>query len=236
VKKAIAIVLVLILAVSLIACKTSGSQTEESSVPSPSPSASTAPPSAAPATEDTAPEVSAPPQESTAPASTVGYITADVDHFARDTYKLADFYYAPLTLEKLHFDAMKSMEPVLNIEMTEFSGNENADLYIQNFEIASQQDFDGFVIESYPDVFDRMYEVLNDLGIPYIYTVNAYRDANGANLVPTVVLDQYKNGNTQAQWFYDHYKDYWGNIDASKIVLLSLEYSKTRPHIAQQGA
>ncbi len=219
VKKVVAILLVLIIACSLIACNSSSNQSKESTAPSSSaPKESTAPESSAPTTEDAA-------TEGSQTAGTVGYITDDVDHFARDTYKIGYFYYAPLALNKLHFEAIKNMESVLNFEASEFSGNDDAETYLRNMEIAATQGFDGYVIESNANVYDRIYEVMNDLGIPYLYTVNAYRDENGANLVPTVVLDQYKNGQTQTQWFYDHYRDYWGDVDESKIVLMSIEYS-----------
>jgi hypothetical protein len=128
---------------------------------------------------------------------TVGYKKDEVDNLARDPYKIGYFYYAPLALEKLHFEAIQNMQTVLNFEATEFSGNDDAETYLRNMEIAATQGFDGYVIESHSDVFDRIYEVMGDLGIPYVYTVNAYRDENGSNLVPTVVLNQYKNGNTQ---------------------------------------
>lgn len=212
-KKVTAILLTLIIAFSLVACSNSNAAQV-------SPSA--APSGTAPATESsTAPAAS---------AGTVGYITDEVDHNARKTYKIAYFYFAAMTLEKLHFQAMQNMQKKLNITVTDINANSDGDAFINNFEVAATQGYDGFVVEPNADVYDRTYEVLNELKIPYIYTVNAYRDENGANLVPTVILDQYKNGNTQVQWFFDHYKDYWKDVPASEIVLMTLEYS-TNPDL-----
>ena len=227
-KKVVAILLVLIITCSLIACNSSSNQSKESTAPSSSASQeSTAPESSAPTTEDAA-------TEGSPAAGTVGYITDEVDHFARDTYKIGYFYYAPMALEKLHYEAIKNMESVLNFECDEFSANEELELFLQNVEVASTQGYDGFIVEPRPEIFDSLYETLNEAGIPYIYTVNAYKDENGANLVPNIVLNQYKNGRTQTQWFHDHYQDYWGNIDASEIVLLSIEYS-TNPDLDERA-
>ena len=213
------------MACTLFACKTAETQTEESVAPSTSDTPESAAPESADATPEDAQTEDEASEEPADSAGTVGYITDDVDHFARDTYKLGYFYYAPAALEMLHFQAIQNMQSVLNFEATEFSGNDDADTYIQNLEVAAVQGYDGFVIESHADCFDRMYDVLSELDVPYVYTVNSYRDENGANLVPTVVLNQFVNGQTQTQWFYDHYSDYWGEIDESKVVLLSVEYS-----------
>ena len=121
-KKVVAILLVLIMACTLFACKTSDSQTEDSADTSSSaPAESTAPETAdtAEATEDTATEDAA--EDSAETAGTVGYITDDVDHNARDTYQIAYIYLDALTLEKAHFDAMVNMQERLNIEVTDFS-------------------------------------------------------------------------------------------------------------------
>jgi ABC-type sugar transport system substrate-binding protein len=214
VKKTVALVLAVLIVFSLFACA------KEEPVSSASPSASSSPsPAASPSPTD-----SAAPSPSTA-AGTVGYITDEVDHNARDTYKFAYFYYAALTLEKAHFEAMTKLQERLNFTVNDFSANDNADMFIQNMETASSQGFDGYIIEPNADIHDRIYEVANELGIPFIYTVNAYRDENKANLVPTIILDQYKNGNTQTQWFFDHFKDYWPTVETKDIALMSLEMS-----------
>lgn len=217
-KKAVAIVLALLMVFSLFACAPKEEETPSAS-PSSSPSTA-ASPSASPGS---------------AIAGTVGYITDEVDHTARDAYTFAYFYYQASMLEKAHFEAMQNMQERLNIEVNDFSANDNADMFIQNMETASTQGYDGYIIEPYADIHERIYEVANELGIPYIYTVNALRDESGANLVPTIILDQYKNGETQAQWFFDHYKDYWQNAAPEDIVLMSLEYS-TNPDLDERSA
>lgn len=216
-KKTVALLLALLMVFSLFACTPKEEETP-SAAPSAAPSEAASP--------------SANPDSSEAPAAgTVGYITDEVDHNARDTYKFAYFYYAATALEKAHFTAMQNMQERLNFTVDDFSANENLDMFIQNLETASTQGYDGFVIQTYPDIHDRTYEVATDIGIPFIYTVNAFRDESGANMVPTIILDQHKNGVTQAQWFYDHYKEYWPDVDASEIVLLTLEYT-TNPDLA----
>lgn len=214
-KKVLAILLALIMALSLVAC---GGATTPSPSPSPSTAPSTEPSPSASAAESASPSASA--------AGTVGYFTDDVDHNARKTYKIAYLYYTTAALEKAHFTAMQNMQKRLNFTVVDFTANSDADLFIQNMEVLKDQGFDGLIIEPNAETHERIFEVANELEIPFIYTVNAYRDENGANLVPTIILDQHKNGVTQMEWMAEHYKDYWkGDVNPSEIALLSLEFS-----------
>ena len=218
-RKVIAILLTLILALSLFACsKTTTPSASPGTAPSATPSTE---PSAAPSTEPSA-ETSAAPSA----AAKVGYFE-DAKEVAskHDTYKIGFFYLAQAALETAHFDAMKSMQTVLNFTCKDYSANSDPDTFINNLTIASQDGYDGYVIEPDVTIFPRIVEVMDELKIPFIFTINSYRDDNGSNLIPTIVLNQYKNGNTQAQWFYDNYKTYWPNADPSDIVLLTLEFS-----------
>jgi ABC-type sugar transport system substrate-binding protein len=54
---------------------------------------------------------------------------------------------------------------------------------------------------------------------------NSVRDENGKSLVPTVGLDQYATGAMTMQWLIDNYKTYWGDIDTSKLGLISMTFS-----------
>jgi len=225
-KKVVAILLVLVLALSLFAC---AAKTE----PSPSPSASSAPPSSA-APSSAAPSNEAPATGATPPQGTIGYFEdAKAVASSHKTYKIGYFYLAQAALEAAHFDAMKNMQNVLNFECKDYSAQENPDNFINNLIVASQDGFDGYVIEPDVTIFDRIVEVMTELNIPYIFTVNSYRDETGGNLIPTVVLDQYKNGNTQAQWFYDNYKRYWPDANPADIVLMTLEFS-TNPDLVDR--
>ena len=236
-KKVLAIVLVLILICSIVACKATDNQTTDNATQNASTAPeSTAPDADSPSTEDTPTEESATVEETASAevsttSGTVGYITDDVDHNARETYNIAYLYLDALTLEKAHFEAMQNMQERLNIEVTDLSASNDADRMITNIEVCAYNGYDGMVIEPNADIHPRIYEVAMETGLPFIYTVNAYRDENGANLVPVTVLDQYKNGQTQMQWMFDHYEDYWGeDVDTSKIVLLTLEFS-TNPDL-----
>ncbi|SHH60750.1 ABC-type sugar transport system, substrate-binding protein, contains N-terminal xre family HTH domain [Sporobacter termitidis DSM 10068] len=217
-KKAAAILLALILALSLFACSSSSPQT--------TPSASTSPSSSPSA------EASASP---TAPTQgTVGYFDdAKTSAANRKTYKIGYFYLSTLALETAHFDAMKTMQTVLNFTCKDYSANNDDDTFVQNLEVASQEGYDGYVIEPDAVIFPRIVEIMAELKTPYVFTVNAYRDENGSNQVPTVILDQYKNGNTQVQWFFDNYKTYWKDANPADIALLTLEYS-TNPDLIER--
>lgn len=128
---------------------------------------------------------------------------------------------------------MKNMSKVLNITCKDYGANNDDDTFIQNLQVASQDNYDGYVIEPDVVIFPRIVEVMDELKIPYVFTVNSYRDDSGSNLVPTVILDQEKNGITQADWFFDNYKNYWKDVDPSQIVLMTLEFS-TNPDLVSR--
>ena len=129
----------------------------------------------------------------------------------------------------------KNMESVLNFECDEFSANEELELFLQNVEVAATQGYDGFVVEPRPEIFDSLYETLIETGIPYMSTLLTLTQMKTA---PTSFRRSFstsiRTARTQTQWFYDHYQDYWGNVDASKIVLLSIEYS-TNPDLDERA-
>ena len=230
-KKVFAILLILILSVSLFACsKTATPSTEPSTAPSAAPSTE---PSAAPSTE---PSAEASPSSILPAQGEIGFFKDAKDvASSHKTYKIGYFYLAQSALEAAHFEAMRNMQAVLNFECSDFSASSDPDTFLRNLEVASQDAYDGYVIEPDVTIFPRIVEVMDDLKIPYIFTVNSYRDENGGNMVPTIILDQYKNGNTQAQWFYDNYKTYWPDANPADIVLMSLEFS-TNPDLDHRAA
>ncbi len=160
-----------------------------------------------------------------------------MDHFARDPYEFAYFYMSPLTLNQMHFLAMEKMQSVLNFTINQYNADSDGDKFINNMEVAAIQGADGFVIEPYADIAWRIYETAEELGVPYTCTVNAIYNEQGQNVVPVVVLDQYKNGQTQVNWISEHYKDYWGEIDTSKIAAMFLKFTSNADLVTRsQGA
>ena len=205
--------LIVCLALSLAACgKTT---TPEPSV-SPSQEASSAPPP------------SAAPSSSSAPASggSAGYVTDDVDYFAREPYNFIYAYYDESPLVDDTYRSFESLTSVYNFNVTRVSGDESPETYMQNIEVLIDRgDVDGFFIDTDPQFQNRLLAVLNDSGIPWVNMYTAFFDENGACVTPTVGLYQWDSGYDTMKWLADNYKTYWGDIDTSQVGLLNIDFS-----------
>ncbi|MDR3277897.1 MAG: substrate-binding domain-containing protein [Oscillospiraceae bacterium] len=218
-KKLISLLLTALLVFSIAACGKE-SPAEPAATPSaPSETAETPPAPTDGAPENTAPDVPAP------ATGTVGYITDEVDHSARDTYEIAYVYHQSLQMCHDLFIAMQAFESKLNIHVTEYVGNSDNDKFIATLETVAMKGVDGIVTIIDASITDRAYEVLESLGVPYVVMWNGAADENGRNLAPVVMIDDHVNGATQTQFLYDQYKTYWGDIDVSKLGLLTIEFS-----------
>ena len=224
-KKIISVVLALFLAFSLFAC--SNNATEPSAAPEES--------SAVPSAEASAPEESAAPEESQAPETEtavdpsenedeIGFFYAQ-DPTSRETYDIVFAYPRPMQLMQNITTVLEELAPKLNYNISTTTGDNDIDVYIQNLEILATQGTDGFINVIDPTSSARIIEVLDELGIPYVGLLNTVKDEDGHALVPMVALDGVAAGATQVQWMYDNYKNYWGDIDTSKIALIATTFS-----------
>jgi ABC-type sugar transport system substrate-binding protein len=156
---------------------------------------------------------------------TIGYINDQVDHHARKTYEIAYVYYTSLQMCHDLFIAMQGFQEKLNINVTEYVGNNDADRFISNLETIAMKGADGIICIIDATITERAHEILEETGIPYVVLWNGISDAEGRNIAPVVMIDDRVNGASQVQFLFDHYKKYWGAIDPSEIGLLTLEYS-----------
>ena len=155
----------------------------------------------------------------------VGFFMDGVDPYSRETYDIVWIYMRPMALFLNITDALKELEPIFNINIIEFCANSDIDAVLQNIEIYADQGVDGFMIVIDYTANMRIKEVLDDTGLPYIGILNSVRDESGKNLVPLVGMDGFPMGEWMVQWLYDNYKNYWGDVDTSKIGLLNFTFS-----------
>jgi ABC-type sugar transport system substrate-binding protein len=232
-KKATAILLAVLMVLTLVSCGGAGVKTE----PSPSPSQSESP------IPNTAGTLEASPSESAAPSpageSTVGYITDEVDHFARDPFKIA---YICNTLgwawNAAISDSFEKLGKILNYEYTVYSANDNFDNYMNQIETLANQGYQGFVVGISDEIAPRAHEVCTEMGVAFIAESTAFIDESGANYGLSVIQDQYNNGAACVQWLIDHYKDYWKEeIDPAKLGMIVLDFTPiTGIHEREPGA
>jgi len=155
----------------------------------------------------------------------VGFFTTGVDPFSRKTYNIVFSYMRPMSLMQQTYDNLVELEPILNFKTTAYNANSDIDALIQNIQLFADQGVDGFIIVIDATAKERIVQVLDETGLPYIAYLNSVRDENGSELVPVVALEGVQAGQTIVQWMYDNYKTYWGEIDESKIGMLNFNYS-----------
>ncbi|MDR1299297.1 MAG: hypothetical protein LBJ84_03485 [Oscillospiraceae bacterium] len=157
---------------------------------------------------------------------TIGYFEDEVDHFDRDTYEFIDVYMYPGILSEQMVACFTRLGEKLNYNMSDSCSNNDPELFLQQLEAAAASGrYDGFFLGLDTNIQDRIVEIMDEYQLPYVSIFNPMRDDNGANFVPTVLLDGYSNGAQAIQWLYDNHKTYWGDIDTSKIAMVDFTLS-----------
>lgn len=222
-KKILAILLVLIMTFSLVACGEKAKPQEQDNQTTPNVDSVNKPDG-----NDTQDSDGTKPDNSgttSADGGTIGYITDEVDHFARDTYEIVYMYNSPTNLTRYMLECMQNLSDKLNINVTDVTANGDANLYISNIDAVLLTEPDGLVVDMVYEYQSRIMEILDASGVPYVSLFNSVQDENGSELVPVVMMNQLLNGQKQAEFLGEVYKDYWGDIDKKEIGQIILTYS-----------
>ena len=204
-KKIVAVLLSALLALSLFACASSSGGASPAASASPSPAGS-------PGAE---------PSES----GPVGYITDMVDYSARQPYKV-EFVYGLTCGQTANFtDALSKLSKKINFTLTTFSSEMDLDKYVNELQTQIDQGINGFIFSPPVDVLVRQDEICREAGIPYINSLNAYTDAEGHTLAPTVSFNGYLAGANLTDWLVNNYKTYLKDADLSEIGYIVIDFS-----------
>jgi ABC-type sugar transport system substrate-binding protein len=224
-KRILALLLVSLMVISLAACAKT-----ESTSNSPPPSSPAATTSAAPASPPPAetPDDTGPIKNPSANANAIGFFTDGVDPYSRDTYEIVWAYMRPMALFLNIRDAMISMEPVLNVKITDYCANSDIDEMIQNIQIFADQGYDGYIIVIDASANMRIKEVLDETGLPYIDILNSVRDENGSAIVHCIGMEGITVGREMTKWLFDNSEKYWGKIDTAKLGLINFTFSPNK--------
>lgn len=155
-----------------------------------------------------------------------GYYDDPVDHFARDEYEFTYCFTAASALTDSTMAAWERMGSKYNFKVSEMTSDRDGEAYVQGIEVAVNRGVDGLIIDCDPTIANRVYELLEELEIPYVCLYNNFFDENNNNLAPAVMLDNYDAGDKSVGWCADHAGEFWGdNIDSSKVGLLNLGWT-----------
>ncbi len=206
-KKILALALAMLMALSLFACGAGGGGGNE--------------PGSNVASNDT-------PQEDLVDSG-AGFPTDDVDHKARDTYEFVYAFTASSALTDSMMNSWALMEDQYNFTVTESSGEGDQEAYMQNLEVVLGRGIDGVFLDCDPTIHTRCLELLEEFGTPFVCMFNPMTNDDGAAIAPALALDQYQSGYDAIQYYCEHYQEWWGEVDSSKVGLLNLDWTTSPP-------
>jgi ABC-type sugar transport system substrate-binding protein len=213
-KKAMSVLLAMLLLLSLFSC------TAKTPAATPTPP----PPTAAPPAGDNTP-APPPPAGGGAHGGFAGYWDDEVDHFARDTYKIAFFSFFSGSFVDAFYTSLQKTEKKMNIKIDFITANSDPEKFINTLELMTS--YDGVLLDHDINTEKRTWEIMTDLGVPWIAFVTPFMDGeNGShNRWPTIILDGNVIGRQAVTYLCENYKQYWGDIDTSKLGMISLDIS-----------
>jgi len=228
-KKVIAIILVLVMSTALFACgngqdnasTTDSTQPSGSTIPSEQPSTS-APSSPSPSSSTSA--VTETPTLQPVGGS-LGFVTDDVDHWARDSYHLVYYNFRPSNLAFQIMGSYEKLGELYNFTIEQISAGGDADAYINNLRTILLKEPDGLIIDITQELAPRVAEICEEYGVPVICLFNKAINTDGIDIIPSVILDQDYNGRTQVDFLNNSYSEFWGDVDRSEIALLIMTWS-----------
>lgn len=225
-KRILALLLVSLMIFSIAAC--AGTTETTSNSPPPSVAATTTEPDPASPPPVETPSDAGPIKNPSANANSIGFFTDGIDPNSRDTYEIVWAYMRPMALFLNIRDALTSLEPVFNVKITDYCANSDIDEMIQNIEIFADQGYDGYILVIDASANMRIKEVLDETGLPYIDILNSVRDESGSAIVHCIGMEGITVGKEMTKWLFDNYKNYWGEIDTSKLGLLNFTFSPNK--------
>ncbi|MCF0120838.1 MAG: hypothetical protein HUJ65_04290, partial [Oscillospiraceae bacterium] len=231
-KKILSIILVLAMLFTLVACGTP----KEKAPAEPSTPENTAPEVTAeePEPAEETEEEALPPTGGLVTPSTIGWYTDDVDHFARDPYKIVYICGMYTIVNVLMAGAFERWGERLNFDFDVANAEGGIDVFFDDIENFAVQGYDGFILDGDQSTMVRMNELCNELELTWITCFNPCRDDDGKLLHPGVVLDSVALGRQQADWMSEHMTEYFGEVDIAKVGMIGICCS-TMPDLFYRG-
>lgn len=221
-KKILALTLALMLAFSLFACAGQSATTGNSTNPPASTQASSAPSTApSPATASAAPS-SAPSAAASAAEKTIGLHPDEVDHFAREPYKIVYMVCQWVPINGSLSDQFQAWGKTMNYTYESFNAQADLDKFLVQLQTYATQGYDGFLLDFDNSISSRVFEICSESKLNWITALNPCVDTNGNMLWPGVTLDAYSMGQTMTQWLNDNYSKSWGTIDTSTLGFIAI--------------
>lgn len=225
-KKFLALLLAMLMVFSLVACG-GGKDTDDGSKNNND--SSSANNDSANDDNDTADDGAASSGDGDVTASDAGYPEDAVDHKARDEYKFVYAFTASSALTDSMMNSWALMKDQYNFTVTESTGEGDQEAFIQNLEVILAKGIDGLFLDCDPTIHTRCLEIVEEFDIPFICMFNTMTNSDGAAIAPALALNQYQSGYDAIDYYCQNYKEWWGDVDDSKVALLNLDWSTSPP-------
>jgi ABC-type sugar transport system substrate-binding protein len=224
-KKALAILMAALMALSLFACSGTSNSSNTTAGAGNTAAASPSAPAPASSPSQSATPAAASASPAAASAGTVGWLTDDVDPFARKQYKIVYIVSAYLQVNVNLNDCLQRLATKLNVDYRVQDARNDMDVFITTMQTYADQGYDGFILDMNPNSADRVYELATELKLNWVTAYNSCYDADGNVRWPAVTVNSHDSGAQAISYLYDNYKTYWGDIDLSKLGLILVDYS-----------
>jgi len=236
-KKSIVLVLSFVMLILIASCGngtsvTTTTSTAESQTASPTTSeptttnAEAVDPTAVPTEAENTNTIDTPTTPDQSASDTIGYVTDNVDHWARPAYNFTYYTMAASSGSALHIEALKQAGETYNFNITELNANGDSNTYVTNLQTLLLTKPDGLLIDVAPEFQRRVAEIIIESDVPCVAFIDTVRDEEGHTLLPNVVMDNNYNGGRQVDWLNSNYTRYWGeDVDRSEIALLCITWT-----------
>jgi len=154
----------------------------------------------------------------------VGYWDDPVDHHARETYNIIYYSYSSDASIDRWYEAMVKCEEYLNVKVDFQTANSDSERFNNNIELLANK-YDGMIVAHDKPSEVSAFEILSGIDTPWISFSTPFLDEDMHANWPCVTLDGYAAGRLTTQWLIDNYKDYWGEIDTSKLGYVTVTLS-----------
>jgi len=159
----------------------------------------------------------------------VGFVTDDVDHHARNTYHFAFVGSSSSAATKNLLNGLVKYQNYFNFQLDESYSDGDNDRYITLLETYALHDIDGFFLNADINIFARVTEVADELGVPYVFMLTPFRNSQGQSMVPAIGEDDAFDGAIVMTWLLDNYVRVLGDINMDDVGVLGLHYSTSIP-------
>ncbi|MDR0490003.1 MAG: hypothetical protein LBH28_01985 [Oscillospiraceae bacterium] len=175
-----------------------------------------------------------------APTGEIGMYDPNYNYSANKTYKI--IYLVSNNTSGLYTESGKSFAHWASMSNVDYQGLQDfagdTDAFFSSLPQLAR-DYDGIIMDADATMYDRVYEVMEPIGTPWMSFMGAPRDDNGlgALMHPYIGFEQYDVGAKHAEYLYEKAKVTWPSVPMSDFGFISVDWSVAPPvHARETGA